>query len=486
MYHASRFAARLWRIVRLNSRPSPASDPHAALCARGDASVAAARPAAERDPLRPVYHLAAPAFWINDPNGPVFHAGRYHMFFQHNPYGSEWGNMSWAHAASLDLVRWKHLPIALAPTPGACDKDGIFSGCCVIRYGVPTILYTGVSPEVQCIATSDDDLIAWTKRPATPVIAARPRDDLEGFRDPFVWKEPDAWYMVLGSGIKGLGGTALLYRSPDLLNWDYLHPLCVGFGTNWECPNFFPLGGRHVLVVSPHGDVQYAVGAYAGRRFVPDAWHPLDLGGASNFYAPNCLQDPSGRRIMWGWARGGGTPGAPWNGCLTLPRVLTLRPDHRLGIEPLPELKTLRGTGTRRDGMRLGADERRAVDAPASDCMEIAADIEPGSAQAIALELREPSDGGAGVAVTWDRQLKRLSCGQTGGAFEPGPGEDVLRLRVFVDKSVLEIYANGTAVLTARVYPRNREGFAVSLVATGGTATARRVEVWPMKTIWDT
>jgi beta-fructofuranosidase len=141
---------------------------HRRALARADASVAAAAAQAAEDPSRPIYHLTSPACWINDPNGPVYYDGEYHVFFQHNPFGSEWGRMFWGHAVSGDLVHWEHLPIALAPNPGSYDKDGVFSGCCVVHEGVPTILYTGVSPECQCIATSGPHRAPISRDSATP------------------------------------------------------------------------------------------------------------------------------------------------------------------------------------------------------------------------------------------------------------------------------------------------------------------------------
>ncbi|MCL4215878.1 MAG: glycoside hydrolase family 32 protein, partial [Candidatus Hydrogenedentes bacterium] len=150
-----------------NVETSNADKIHLQELERANASVKAAAPLAQADPLRPAFHITAEANWINDPNGPIYHDGEYHLFFQHNPYGDAWGNMSWGHVVSEDLVHWKHLPIALTPTPGSYDKDGIFSGCCVINDGVPTIIYTGVEDGVQrqCIATSRDGMRTWTKHP---------------------------------------------------------------------------------------------------------------------------------------------------------------------------------------------------------------------------------------------------------------------------------------------------------------------------------
>ena len=264
------------------------------------------------DPQRPRYHFLPPSCWMNDPNGPIFWNGQYHMFYQHNPNGAFWGTMHWGHAVSRDLVHWQHLPIALAPTPRGPDKDGVFTGCAVINKGVPTLVYTGVSPEVQCLATSDDEMLMWKKHPRNPVIASPPKGlEVTGFRDPCVWRENELWHMVIGSGFKGVGGTALLYTSEDLFHWKYRHPLFVGkmestavsdnpvaTGEMWECPDFFPLGKKNVLIVSTQGTTVYFVGTYADRKFHPELQGQVDCGA---YYAPKSMLDANGQRILWGW-----------------------------------------------------------------------------------------------------------------------------------------------------------------------------------------
>lgn len=194
----------------------------------------------------------------------------------------------------------------MTPTPDGFDKDGVFSGSTMIHDGVPTIIYTGVWPEVQCIAHSFDNMFSWQKYENNPVISIPPLTNLSAFRDPFVWKEKSDWFMLVGAGIKNTGGTAFLYRSKDLLDWKYLHPLCEGDGPGkiWECPNFFPLGQKHILIVSLEDGVQYALGDYIDHMFYPENWNLLDLGGVKGFYAANTMLDPTSRRIMWGWIQG--------------------------------------------------------------------------------------------------------------------------------------------------------------------------------------
>ncbi len=155
-----------------------------------DAAQAQSQPGLAQDPLRPQYHLMPPGNWMNDPNGPIWWKGKYHVFYQENPYAANWGQMHWGHAVSTDMVHWRHLPIALSPTPGGPDSDGCFSGSAVVNAGVPTIIYTGVQKaphdqvtlrdagwslrETQLLATAqDENLIHWKKR-STPVVAAPP------------------------------------------------------------------------------------------------------------------------------------------------------------------------------------------------------------------------------------------------------------------------------------------------------------------------
>lgn len=160
----------------------------------GGALAAAGGPTPQQlaqDPLRPQYHFLPAANWMNDPNGPIYYRGNYHLFYQYNPNGAFWGTMHWGHAVSKDMLHWKHLPIAFAPTPGGYDKDGVFSGSAVIHNGTPTMIFTGVSPEVQCIATGNSDMTVWKKEPQPVIAAPPPGMKVTGFRDPAPWREGD-------------------------------------------------------------------------------------------------------------------------------------------------------------------------------------------------------------------------------------------------------------------------------------------------------
>lgn len=218
------------------------------------------------DPLRPQFHLMPSRNWMNDPNGPIYWKNNYHMFFQYNPDAAVWGNMHWAHAVSPDMIHWRHMPIALAPNSGGYDRDGCFSGSAVNNNGIATILYTGVKAvpsaqatlrdgthnflEVQCLATStDNDLRTWQKFPQ-PVLLPPQNPRLTGFRDPFLYRTETNWLMGVGSGVRGLGGRVLLYRSGDqskAAHPDSPRRACLGGITARMVPAFYLARPPHEL-----------------------------------------------------------------------------------------------------------------------------------------------------------------------------------------------------------------------------------------------
>ena len=455
---------------------------------------------------RPVYHFISPANWMNDPNGVTYWGDQYHLFYQYNPERAAFGIMHWGHAVSQNLIHWQDLPLALSPTPGGPDERGSWSGCLFSDNGVPTIMYTGARGDryqiqTQCLATSSDQLLTWEKYSGNPVLSKIPAisgQDYD-FRDPFVWREVDAWYMVLACRIKDVGGSIFLYKSADLINWEFMHPLATGDikknGSVWECPSFFPLGDKWVLIVAGKGGnipftVFYFIGDYANQRFTPESHGVLDY---AYFYAPYSMQDRQGRRLLFGWVREGRSEeahlAAGWAGMHAIPRVLTLRDGH-LHMEPIEELHTLRGEQVDVTNISLsGEDIPLDVQGLALD---ISAEFEAAGPVGIALACA--LDGSEQTRIVYDPQSKRLTVDRSqsslGEENETSPDEaphelasdESLQLRILLDGSVLEVIANGRTSILSRIYPSRPDSKGVKVFGQGvlkSLSAAQMRSIWP-------
>ena len=441
-----------------------------------------------------------------DPNGVIYAKGKYHVFFQHAPE-FEWGkpaeeweegqpgysNTGWGHASSEDLVHWEHEPIALMPERGSYDPNVCASGCAVIADdGTPTIFYTAAEPQTQCIAHSQDpNLRWWLKDEHNPILLEPDVDNYVkgGFRDPFIWREGSTWQMIVCGGIQGVGGTVLYFRSENLTDWEYVRPLCTGMGEHcmaWECPNFLLFGDIGVLIVSPlfnnlqdtdhapRGAVSYTIAPHQGDGdFTPGPWKSLDIGGPNNFYASNAMKAPDGRWLLWGMNLGGGSPGHHWTTKLSLPRVITLRPDGLLGQEPPVELQALRGAHW---GERNQAIKGERLLGVKSNTCEIIADIEIGTAKVVGLDLRASDDLPRGAASAYDVEHAKLHVAGHSADFELLENEEVLRLHAFVDRCVVEVFVNRRECGTLQPFHKT-EDMAMRLFSEGGTARVRSVDV---------
>ncbi|MBH2559564.1 glycoside hydrolase family 32 protein [Serratia ureilytica] len=474
--------------------------------AQADHAVEALR-AERRDDYYPQFHLAPAAGWINDPNGLICIDGVYHAFFQHHPHSEHWGPMHWGHATSRDLIRWQHQPIALAPD-APYDKDGCFSGCAVDDNSVLTLLYTGhvwlgepgddsQVREVQCLATSEDG-IRFVKH--GPVLA--PPDGIQHFRDPKVWRENGEWWLVVGAKENGLGQVRL-YRSADLRAWRFDRVLAgaqtAHQGYMWECPDFFQLGEQHLLLFSPQGLAaqgyryrnRFQSGYLLGHRrpdgdfTVTQPFCELDAG--HDFYAPQTFTAADGRRLLFAWMDMWESPmpskAHRWAGALTLPRELTLAADGSVRMNPARELAALR-----RGSQTLSAQTLTNQHLPlTNDMQELILTLRPAASDAERYGLAI----GSAARLFVDNQSHRLvlerfnehpalcTCRSV-----PLPEGDILSLRIFIDRSSLEIFVNqGQACLTSRIYPTAGDR-RLSLFAEGGQALFEPITGWQLASIW--
>ena len=449
------------------------------------------------DPHRPRFHFTAPTNWINDPNGVCFHAGRWHLYYQYNPNAAKWGDIHWGHATSTDLVHWQDEPIALAPSPGA-DAGGCFSGSFAVVDGRPTLYYTGFTGErqVQCVATSAD-LQHWNKHPERTIVDPPAGVEPLDFRDPYIVRHGAWWYMVVGASLNHERGQALLYRSADGVAWDYRGALFTATelkqGVMWECPNFFSIGDRWVLTVSVWlGLGAHAfVGRFENERFVPEWDGPLDVDAGS--FAHLTTHAPDGRAIQWGWMNEQREQplidADGWAGAMTVPRQLGIDTRQRLTLRPVAEIAALRGApvATEATGAASGTLQRFE-----GRHLDIEATFTPGRHK-IGLTLLASPDGREVTRVVFWPEARRLSIERSRSSLEPGVRRqdvhahleldrgDNLRLRVLLDASVLEVFANDRLCLATRVYPTLAASVQGTLFSEGpGDST---LQVWEMGAI---
>ena len=285
---------------------------------------------------------------MNDPNGLIFFRGRYHAFFQYNPDNLAGGPKHWGHAVSDDLIHWEELQTALYPDKPYEDSGGCYSGSAVEKDGKLWLFYTSVSEKLgqtQSVAVSEDGL-NFEKYAGNPIIRSCPISGTPDFRDPRVTLIDGHYYMVCGSG-KGDTGKILLFRSDDLFNWDYRGVLFEGseFGPVFECPDFFKLGDRYVLMFSQMFKKLYTtmfiIGDFENEVFSPLFYSQPEAG--RHFYAPQTFEDGNGRRIMIGWLYCWGKPAndeAGYTGAFTVPRELRLL-GNRIYDYPVSEAESL-------------------------------------------------------------------------------------------------------------------------------------------------
>ena len=456
----------------------------------------------------PTYHFTGPESWINDPNGPIFYKGRYHLFYQYDPIVDGRRSLRcWGHAVSTDLVHWVDWPVALWPDMRG-DMRGVWSGNTFVDdRGALCALYTGNAAAEHketygVLARTSDGGLTWQKK-VVMEDAKRPNADSPVHWDGFTWKEGNTWCQLIGgtSGGSNKQGVAWMWNSPDLEHWTLRKNIAptIKYSWFWELPYLINLGDRQVLFVGASNP--YWVGSYdkASMIFKTDNATPCQI-DTGRYYSFNLNmtdrkgQDGRVRQIMHGWVTCPPTPTKTvpyWEGAHSIPRVLSLKGD-RVWQEPIPELQALRTQHQSASDFEKAVELLKNIK---SDAAEILATFQPDKIGRFGLRVRVAKDGASSTEVAFDSANRAFSV--QGRDTEKTPGYQKgfgfrtdsalasglpVTLHVFVDRSIIEVYVNGMAG-TALVYaPADAIGLELFTEPGAGKLTA--FDIWQMQSMW--
>jgi beta-fructofuranosidase len=483
------------------------------------------------DPYRPRYHFVSPESNLNDPNGLCYWKGRWHLFYQ--GYPPEDSRVHWGHAVSDDLVHWKDLPYAIYPDA----ETHCFSGSALAEEGRVIAMYHGVGLGNRVAVADDELLLNWRKisdGAQLPIPDAKDKSRPYQIFDPCIWKKDGLYYSLSGvfQTHKNSGRRfpiEHLFRSQDLKKWEYLHPFVEGdifseLGDDRACPYFWPIGDRHILLHFSHiGGGRYLLGDYdkardkfvaaVGGKFTFGNWYP---GGV---HAPSACPDGSGGVItIFNINPAKPTPG--WNQIMSLPRRLTLLGKDELGIEPAGDTNSLRSGNRRLENLKLPANEEIVPEIKGGNCIELEAEIDTAGANVVELNVLRSPEADEFTSISfyrnrgkrdwlkydkfedWEKVMEAsesivtldtsrssvlpdfLSRAPESASVYLAPDEP-LKLRVFIDKSVVEVFVNGRQCVAARVYPGNKHSTGISLTSRGREAFLKRLDIWDMSSIYE-
>ena len=473
------------------------------------------------DPYRPVYHYVNPEGGLNDPNGLCFWQGRWHLFYQ--AYPPEDTRQHWGHAVSDDLVHWRDLPYAIYPNP----EEKCYSGATLVEDNRVIAMYHGTKVGNMAAVSNDPLLLNWEKvtgKAVIPVASSGAAPLPYRVFDPCIWKK-DGTYYALSGGTQPIGpagkplAAEFLFRSRDLAHWEYLHPFVENdrftmVGDDGACPYFWPIGNRHILLFFSHmSGGQYLLGDYdrAKDKLVATSHGKFNHGPVApgGVHAPSATPDAKGGVIaIFNVNPAKKTSG--WNQIMTLPRRLTLAGKDELAIEPAGDIASLRGTAVRVGPTPLPANEEVLLNSVQGNALEIAAEIDVKGAPLIELTvLRSPKreeftriaffkDRGYRTrGLKPERMMSVVTIDSSRSSALPDArsripenaqffldDKEPLKLRVFVDRSVVEVFVGNRQAAAVRVYPGRSDSVGVSLRAQGADALLKSLEAWQMKSIY--
>ncbi len=456
-----------------------------------DSLVRAHREKLLSDPYRPGYHFVTPEGRCMpfDPNGAIFWKGRYHLFYIfQDARGHNWG-----HVSSTDLFHWRHHPTGLIA--------GMFSGNCFLnKDGRPTMCYHQVGQGNAMAVAVDDELNEWKKLDSNPITPETspgdPHHDKYRSWDPYGWLEGDTYYAIFG------GNRPAIAKSDSLGGpWKYVGDLMgnavdgVAINEDVSCADFFKIGDQRMLLCISHRlGCRYYLGEWKNEQFHPN-FHEKMSWADNSFFAPESLLDDRGRRIMWAWIFD--SPGFAtrmnygWSGTMSLPRVLSLAGDGRLQMEPPQEIERLRYNAEKQAGLTVNPGADLPLEGIAGNSLELCVEVSAKDAKQFGLKVCRSPNGEEETVISYDAVEKKLKIdtskssltegpkGVEAGPFELKAGE-ALKLRVFLDKSVVEVFANGRQAVMRRVYPSREDSVGVAAFSIGGPASLATVEAWDM------
>lgn len=452
-------------------------------------------------PWRQSFHIQPTTGLLNDPNGFAFYNGYYHLFYQWFPLGPVHGLKYWYHVKSKDLVHWEDEGTGIAPGD-FFDSHGAYSGSAIEQTGNLYLIYTGNTRDenwqrhpYQCLAVMNEQ--GEIQKENLPLISTVPNGYTDHFRDPKVWKTDDGqYYMVIGAQRENLTGTAVLYRSSNLKQWNFegeIETELNDFGYMWECPDYFELANQGIFVFSPQGlkpigdqfhniyQSGYILGEklnLSNRNFSHGDFHELDRG--FDFYAPQTTLGPDGRRILIGWM---GLPEIEyptdpnsWAHCLTIPRELTLKNDKFIQ-QPIEEMKLLRKS--EQQITALLENEVKSYPGMNGTTYELLCEMSDINADECGIEFR--ANETKKTVIKYNRAEQKMILDRSFSGEEVGTAYGTTRacylnskmisIHMFVDTSSVEIFINdGEEVFTARIFPES-DCNQIRFFASNGSAT---------------
>jgi len=473
------------------------------------------------DRHRPAYHFVSPESRHNDPNGLCHWQGRWHLFYQ--GYPPEDPRQHWGHAVSQDLIHWRDLPYAIYPNPERC----CYSGATYVEDDRVIAMYHGKGAGTMVAVSSDPLLLNWTKLGDGPVIPdARPGEPELPYWvfDPCIWKHNGIYYaLTAGRTQTGPAGKFMraefLHRSHDLVRWEYMQPFLEDdayglVGDDGACPYFWPIGDQHILLHFSHfSGGKYLLGDYDVQRqkFVVTRGGDFNFGPVepAGVHAPSACPDGHGNVIAI-FNMNPGRPCGDWSQIMTLPRRLTCMDRDTLGVEPAGDIASLRETQISIEPGILPANQEVVLPGVEGDVLEVIAEIAPNGAPLIELcVLRSPDrqevtrimffrdrgyengDDGRNVkrsCVTIDTSRASIHPDVLSRPPETAlvtlADDEPLRLHVFIDRSVVEVFVNERQCLACRVYPEHEDSRGVSLRSQGRNGQLLSFDAWRLKSIY--